>query len=77
MAGYSASRDAADTEHVSYPFLVVSPAYIFDIMDGEVVDSVVKVATGIRVLEGRLSPVPVVSYALGRRIWLVEVIRLR
>lgn len=63
-------------------FLVVSPAYISDIMHGEAVVGVStpdeKDGGWSRALEkGCLSPTPVFSYISGRRDWLVEVIRLR
>lgn len=63
-------------------FLVVSPAYIFDIMNGEVMDRVVtpddRSGGWPRILKQRyFSPAPVFPYVSGRREWLVEVIRLR
>ncbi|KAF2273044.1 uncharacterized protein EI97DRAFT_436470 [Westerdykella ornata] len=63
-------------------FLVVSPAYIPDIMNGEAMEGVAtpddRVGDWSRVLkEGCLGPAPVVSYQSGRSNWLVEVIRLR
>jgi hypothetical protein len=66
---------------VSY-FLVVSPAYIFDIMNGETMDRVAtpddKIGGWSKMLKGGcLSPAPVFSYVSGRSNWLVEVIRLR
>ena len=66
---------------VSY-FLVVSPAYICDIMNGEAMDRVAtpddRFGGWSRILkEGYLSHAPVFSYVSGRSKWLVEVIRLR
>ncbi|KAK3935043.1 heterokaryon incompatibility protein-domain-containing protein [Diplogelasinospora grovesii] len=63
-------------------FLVVSPAYVFDIMNGEAVDRVFtpddKIGGWSRILKsGCLSPAPLSSYISGRSNWLVEVIRLR
>ena len=63
-------------------FLVVSPAYMSDIMHGEAMGGVVtpdeKDGGWSRALEkGSLSPTPVFFYISGRRDWLVEVIRLR
>lgn len=63
-------------------FLVVSPAYIFDVMNGEAVDSVVtpddKSGGWSRVLKEKcLGPAPDFSYVSGKSNWLVEVIRLR
>ncbi|KAJ4363884.1 hypothetical protein N0V83_009336 [Neocucurbitaria cava] len=66
---------------VSY-FLVVSPAYVFDIMNGEAMDRVVtpddKTGGWSSMLKGEcFSLTPVFSYVSGRSNWLVEVIRLR
>jgi hypothetical protein len=66
---------------VSY-FLVVSPAYISDIMNGEAMDRVTTPDDKIggwsmMPKKGCLSPAPVSSYLSGRSNWLVEVIRLR
>jgi hypothetical protein len=66
---------------VSY-FLVVSPAYIFGIMNGETMDGVItpddKTGGWPRVLkEGIASYAPAFPYVSGRSNWLVEVIRLR
>lgn len=63
-------------------FLVVSPAYISDIMNGEVMDRVMTPDDNIggwstMLKEGYLSPAPVFSYVSGRSGWLVEVISLQ
>lgn len=69
--------------HAVSHFLVVSPAYIGDVMNGEVVHGVHapdddETGGWSRVLrEGCLEPAPVVPYVSGRRNWLVQVIRLR
>lgn len=63
-------------------FLVVSPAYIADIMNGEAMDGVTtpnaKDGGWPRVLEsGVLSAAPASTYESGKSRWVVEVIRLR
>lgn len=66
-------------------FLVVSPAYVFDIMNGEAMDGVTspdelddKTGGWSRVLrEGCFSPAPAFPYVSGKSNCLVEVIRLR
>lgn len=64
--------------------LVASPAYIFDIMNGEAMDGVTtpdaddKMGGWSRILKtGFISYAPASSYVSGRNKWLVEVIRLR
>ncbi|KAH7087430.1 heterokaryon incompatibility protein-domain-containing protein [Paraphoma chrysanthemicola] len=63
-------------------FVVVSPAYITDIMNAEAMNGVRtpddKSGGWIRTLKDRcFSPAPVYSYRSGRSNWLVEVIRLQ
>jgi hypothetical protein len=58
-------------------FLVVSPAYIFDTMNGETMEGVTspedKIGGWSRILrEGRLTPVPGSSNASGRFTWTVK-----
>jgi hypothetical protein len=63
-------------------FLVASPAYIFDIMNGEAMDEVTTPddrfgGWSTMLKERSLRPGPVSSYSSGRCNWLVEVIPLR
>jgi hypothetical protein len=63
-------------------FLVISPAYIADIMNGEAMKDVitpdVKDGGWHRVLQsGIVSPAPARPYVSGKDRWVVEVIRLR
>lgn len=68
--------------HTVSCFLVVSPAYVSEFMNGEAMEGVVSPDDSSggwpRILKRRsLSPAPVFSYPSGRRKWLVEVIRLK